>query len=53
MTNQLVLTWFPKTIRRRFPVWARKAMRGNVKRYRIYIGHDLLSNSLVVKGERP
>lgn len=52
MSSQFVLTWFPKTIRRRFPVGARRGKGGNVKRYRVYIGHDLLSNSLVVKGER-
>ena len=49
-----VTIWFPKTIRRRFPAGARKTKRaGNVKRYTVWIGHDLWTNKLVVKGERP
>lgn len=47
------IIWFPKTIRRRFPVGARRGKGGSVKRYKVYIGHDLWRNKLVVKGERP
>lgn len=46
--------WITKTIRRRFPDGARKAKgAGNVKQYKVWVGHDLLENALVVRGERP
>lgn len=51
--SRIVIVWFPKTIRRHFTDGARKAKGGSMKRYKIYFGHDLLRNELVVRGKRP
>lgn len=53
-TVSSISIWFPKAIRRRFPGGARKSKRGgNVKRYKVWIGHDLTRNVLTITGFEP